>query len=58
MHWSAWAPPAPGSKKSNLFETLVAPGGKERWVLRVRYADGARAEWAAFALARHGAGAL
>jgi uncharacterized protein (TIGR02268 family) len=33
-----------------LFETLVTPGEKERWVLRVRYADRARPEWAAFAL--------
>ena len=32
------------------FETLMTPGEKERWVLRVRYADGAQPEWAAFAL--------
>lgn len=32
------------------FEALRTPGEKERWGLRVRYADGARPEWAAFAL--------
>jgi uncharacterized protein (TIGR02268 family) len=37
-------------ERSVIFETLVTPGDKERWVLRVRYADGARPEWAAFAL--------
>jgi hypothetical protein len=39
-----------------VFETLVTPGSKERWVLRVRYADGAQPEWAAFALVSHPAG--
>lgn len=40
-------------ERSVLVETLAAPGDKERWVLRVRYADGARPEWAAFALVAH-----
>jgi uncharacterized protein (TIGR02268 family) len=35
---------------SVIFETLVTPGSQERWGLRVRYADGAQPEWAAFAL--------
>jgi uncharacterized protein (TIGR02268 family) len=29
---------------------VVSPGEKERWVLRVRYVDGARPEWAVLAL--------
>jgi uncharacterized protein (TIGR02268 family) len=36
-----------------IFETLVTPSAKERWVLRVRYADGASPEWAAFELVAH-----
>jgi uncharacterized protein (TIGR02268 family) len=40
-------------ESSLTFETLVAPSDKERWVLRVRYADGASPEWAAFALVAH-----
>jgi len=38
---------------SLIFETLVAPSDKERWVIRVRYANGGRPEWAAFALVAH-----
>jgi uncharacterized protein (TIGR02268 family) len=37
-------------ERSIIFETLVTPGSQERWELRVRYADGASPEWAAFAL--------
>lgn len=37
-------------ERSVIFETLVTPGRQERWVLRIRYADGALPEWAAFAL--------
>jgi uncharacterized protein (TIGR02268 family) len=37
-------------ERSIIFETLVTPGSQERWALRVRYADGAQPEWAAFAL--------
>jgi uncharacterized protein (TIGR02268 family) len=40
-------------ERSVLFETLAAPGDKERWVLRVRYAGRGRPEWAAFALVAH-----
>jgi uncharacterized protein (TIGR02268 family) len=41
-------------ESSLTFEPQAPPGGdKERWVLRVRYAEGARPEWAAFALVAH-----
>jgi hypothetical protein len=43
-------------ERSVHFETLVTPGAKERWGLRVRYADGAQPEWAAFALVAHPGG--
>ncbi|WP_224362579.1 DUF2381 family protein [Hyalangium versicolor] len=33
-----------------VLEPVVTPGPKERWVLRVRYADSAQPEWAAFSL--------
>lgn len=36
-----------------FFETLVTPGEKEHWEVSVRYADGARPEWATFALVAH-----
>jgi uncharacterized protein (TIGR02268 family) len=39
-----------------VLEPLVTPGQKERWVLRVRYAEGAWPEWAAFALGAHPGG--
>ena len=37
-------------ERSIIFEALVTPGSQERWMLRVRYADGAQPEWATFAL--------
>ncbi len=37
-------------ERSLIVMPLVTPGPQERWVLRVRYADGAHPEWAAFAL--------
>ncbi|HVG61374.1 MAG TPA: DUF2381 family protein [Hyalangium sp.] len=37
-------------ERSVIFETLMTPGRQERWGLRIRYTDGARPEWAAFAL--------
>jgi len=42
-------------ERSLILEPQGAPpgGDKEPWVLRVRYADGARPEWAAFALVAH-----
>jgi uncharacterized protein (TIGR02268 family) len=40
-------------ERSLSIEPRVSPGEKERWVLRVRYADGASPEWAAFALVSH-----
>jgi uncharacterized protein (TIGR02268 family) len=43
-------------ERSVHFEALMTPGEKERWGLRVRYADGARPEWAAFALVAHPGG--
>lgn len=40
-------------ERSLIIEPVVNPGTDERWVLRVRYADGASPEWAAFALVSH-----
>jgi len=40
-------------ERSLIIEPVVNPGDNERWVLRVRYADGASPEWAAFALVSH-----
>jgi uncharacterized protein (TIGR02268 family) len=37
-------------ERSLIILPRVSPGSQEQWVLRVRYADGARPEWAAFAL--------
>jgi hypothetical protein len=37
-------------ERSIIFEALVTPSSQERWVLRVRYAEGAQPEWAVFAL--------
>jgi uncharacterized protein (TIGR02268 family) len=38
------------SERSLIVMPVVTPGPQEQWVLRVRYADGAHPEWAAFAL--------
>jgi uncharacterized protein (TIGR02268 family) len=40
-------------ERTLVIEPVVTPGATERWVLRVRYTDGARPEWAAFALVSH-----
>jgi len=40
-------------ERSLIIEPVVNPGDDERWVLRVRYVDGASPEWAAFALVSH-----
>lgn len=37
-------------ERTLVLEPVVTPADKERWVLRVRYADAAQPEWAAFAL--------
>ncbi|WP_224367661.1 DUF2381 family protein [Hyalangium versicolor] len=37
-------------ERTLVLEPIVTPAPKERWVLRVRYADRAQPEWAAFAL--------
>jgi uncharacterized protein (TIGR02268 family) len=40
-------------ERSLIFVPLVTPAEQERWVLRVRYADGAQPTWVAFALVSH-----